>query len=196
MKRLNKSNKILPDALILARCQREPWLFGILVDRYQNLFLRKSRAIVHSPDLAEDVVQEVFLKIYKNADKFQEMPGASFKSWAYKVLLNTSYTQYAEQKREQARINYLDSYDMDKISSAEEAENNSERRALVKSILAHMPSSVARLLRLYFIEGKSQKEIALIEHTSPGALRVRMYRAKKYFRDNLKTQSSPQDFYI
>lgn len=190
----NLSHKILSDGEILKRSQKEPWLFGMLVNRYQKSFLRKSQVIVRSLDLAEDIVQDVFLKIYKNASSFHETSGTSFNSWAYKILLNTSYTYYARQKAELAYITHMDSVDIDALDVVrDENFEISDRHSLVESILVRMPQSIARLLRLYFLEGKSQKEIALLERTSPGAIRVRMYRAKRYFRDNFKDIKLFQD---
>ena len=136
--------------------------------------------------MAEDIVQETFLKIYKNAHHFNKVSGAGFKSWAYKILINTSYTYYTKQKRELASVSYMDSPDIDKIESGMENEMVSDKHFLIELIFSRMPKQMTRLLKLYFFEGKSQKEIAVLERISPGALRVRMYRAKKYFRDNFK----------
>src|SRR3989338_5931217 len=87
----------LSDAKILKDSQYYPWMFGTLVDRYQDAFLRKGLYILRSQDDAEDAVQDTFIKIYKNAHKFSEKRNASFQSWAYKILINTCY-DYASQK--------------------------------------------------------------------------------------------------
>jgi RNA polymerase sigma-70 factor (ECF subfamily) len=176
--------KKLSDGEILSRSVAEPWLFGILVEKYQKAFLRKSLGIVRSEDLAEDIVQDTFLKIYKNAESFIETPGASFKSWAYKILLNTCYTYYAKQRREQLFQINMESSDIDMIEVQEE--KKVDQRSFVQSILSRMPRPLAKLLHMYFLEGKSQKEIARIEHISPGAVRARMHRGKKYFKEHFK----------
>jgi len=80
------------DEELLALSIKKPEVFGILLDRYQNAFLRKSQSVVFSREEAEDIVQETFTKIYTNAHRFEVVPGASFKSWGYRILLNTSFT--------------------------------------------------------------------------------------------------------
>ena len=66
----------LSDEMILARSQAEPWLFAILLERYEAAFLRKAKSIVWSELDAEEVVQDAFTKIYINAAKFEVREGA------------------------------------------------------------------------------------------------------------------------
>lgn len=84
----------LSDDEVLNRAVAQPWLFGVLLDRYQASFLRKAKAVLSDPRDAEEVVQDTFTKIYVNADKFIPQPGASFSSWAWRILLNTIFTRY------------------------------------------------------------------------------------------------------
>ena len=67
------------DEVVLERSMEHPALFRILVDRYQDAFLRKAESIIHSREEAEDIVQETFTKIYFNARRFKtvEVPPSS-----------------------------------------------------------------------------------------------------------------------
>ncbi len=96
------------DEDILAASVQHPSLFALLVRKYEEAFLRKARGIVRDEAAAEDIVQEAFVKIYLNAKKFQKVEGASFSSWAYRIVINTALTQYMKQKREQGRTAQLD----------------------------------------------------------------------------------------
>src|SRR4051812_3634121 len=93
--------KAWKDEDVLYRSVEYPGAFGVLVDRYQKEFLRKVQRIVRNKDDAEDVVQDAFVKIYKNAHTFEVQEGAQFSSWAYKILLNTCFTFCKKRKREQ-----------------------------------------------------------------------------------------------
>ncbi len=55
--------KDLTDEEVLKRSQKEPWIYAVLLDRYQAAFLRKARSIVHNELDAEEVVQDAFTKI-------------------------------------------------------------------------------------------------------------------------------------
>ena len=179
----------LSDKEVLKKSFQNPRYFSILVDRYQEAFLRKSLSITHRQEEAEDVVQETFIKIYRHGKKWREKEGASFKSWAYIILRNTCYSYYKKQKRYSLRIK---SVDMREHEFEDEAtipiETREEKKSYIESILSLMPNKLSEILRLYFLEEKSQKEIAVIENLSIGAVRTRISRAKDYFR-KLSTQN-------
>ncbi|MGB3922144.1 MAG: RNA polymerase sigma factor [Minisyncoccia bacterium] len=170
----------LSDANVLQKSQEAPWMFGILVERHQEAFLRKGESILHSRDAAEDAVQETFIKIYKYSHKFSERKGASFRSWAYRILVNTCYTHSSKKTREASRVKAIDFAELDLIGS--EVIRDREQLSFVQSVLSRLPENLARLLSLYFFEEKSYEEIAEIERLSLSAVRSGLHRAKKQFR--------------
>ena len=89
----------LKDEEILRSSLDQPAMFEILVEKYQEPLLRAALRVVRGREEAEDIVQEAFVKMYKNADKFQKLDGIEFKSWAYKVAINTAITHYRKLKR-------------------------------------------------------------------------------------------------
>ena len=156
-------------------------MFGMLIDRYQEAFLRKGLYILRSRDIAEDAVQDTFIKIYKNARKFSERQGASFQSWAYKILISSCY-DYASQKiMSSNRIKLMDFSDLD-VSGGVEFFSDKEQTSFVRSVLVRLPQRLSRLLFLYFFEDKSYEEIASLEHISLSAVRSGLYRARRQFK--------------
>ncbi len=180
---LQMKTKSLPsDAQVLKSSQSHPWMFGILVDRYQEAFLRKGLYMLHSRDLAEDAVQETFLKIYKHAHKFSNRKGASFRSWAYKILTNTCLSLSSRKVLDRARVQAVDFAELDNSSSTSDY-TSKEQVSFVRSVLSRLPSKLSRLLFLYFFEEKSYEEIALIEQVSLSSVRSGLHRAKKQFKN-------------
>ena len=177
------------DNEILTASIREPNAFSVLIDRYQEAFLRKSTAIVHSREEAEDIVQDTFLKIYRNNHKFKGQDGASFKSWAYQILRNTCYTYYVKNKKYRSETKLVDFSERDfEDVEVKQEEMREETVKKVRFTLSLLPKSLVTVLRLYFLEEKSQKEIAEAEHISTGAVRARIHRAKKILKEyNLHT---------
>lgn len=157
-------------------------MFGVLVDRYQKAFLRKGLSILRSQELAEDVVQETFIKIYKNAGKFSEIEGASFSSWAYKILTNTCYTYISREVAKREKVEVMDFADLDVSGSVENRESR-EQASLVHSVLARLPYKLSRLLTLYFFEDRSYEEIATEENMTLSAVRSGLHRARKQFKN-------------
>ena len=176
------------DEQVLTSSIKHPSLFALLVRKYEEPFLRKAMSIVHSPEEAEDIVQEAFTKIYLNAGKFKTVAGASFSSWGYRILINTALTHYAKRKREGGRVVELDeeiwALIPDKnLRQFEKKEFVDE----VASVLSRMPEPLAKALAMFFIDGKTQEEIAKEEGVSVGAIKTRVHRAKAEFKKIYKT---------
>ncbi len=174
---------VLTDAEILVRLKRNPSLFALIVRRYEQPFLRRARAIVRDPRDAEEIVQDTFTKIYLYADRYEPQTGASFSSWAYTILNRVAYTKYTSRRKEsRTRVDlepeHLESLPDTQISFFEELSVRNE----VLAVLAKLPEKAARLLRLQFLEGKTQEEIATAERLSVSAVKTRVHRAKKLFR--------------
>ena len=171
------------DEDILALSVNKPAFFGVLVDRYQEAFLRKALTVVKVKEDADDIVQETFIKIYRNADKFRVQEGASFKSWGYKILMNTSFTRYQKMKKKGNAFAELSPEFYETI--ADTGVDNMETKTImddVASVFLKMPKHLAKVLYLHFIEGRPHKEIAEKEGVTVSAIKTRVHRAKKEFK--------------
>lgn len=172
----------LSDEEVLRRSQLQPWHFATLLERYQAAFTRKASTIMRDPRDVEEVVQDTFVKIYKNADQFVPQPGAQFSSWAYRILLNTAYTAYQRQVKYGQRVQLLESEILEFIAPADSASITAEVRDGVERILVRLPEQFAVVLRLHYLERWPQQAIA--DHTGEtvGTIKTRMFRAKQAFR--------------
>ena len=134
---------------------------------------------------AEDVVQDTFVKIYLNAKRFKVQEGASFKSWAYKILINTSLTKAKRMSREWNRTVIDDDPEfMESLPDTNINKHEYKRLDIDEflSIVSRLPVIFARLLKLSVLEGRSSEQIAKEEGVSVGAVRTRLHRAKKEFQ--------------
>ena len=174
----------LADAEVLARAKREPELFAVLVRRYEAPLLRRAKAILHSPEDAEEVVQDAFTKMYLYADRYMPTAGATFSSWAYTILNRVAYTKYQKNKALRNERVELEPEHYESLADvkAEFIEDLTIRNEVI-SALALLPETAAKILRLQFIEGKTQEEIAKSEDLSVSAVKTRVHRAKKLFKD-------------
>ena len=173
----------LSDAEALASSGREPELFAVLVRRYETALLRRARTILKSPEDAEEAVQDAFTKMYLYADRYHSQEGASFASWAYTILNRVAYTKYKAKSLEWGKRTELlpEHYESLPDARAEFIEDLSIRNEVLAA-LAKLPETAAKILRLQFIEGKSQEEIAAKENLSIPAVKTRIHRAKKLFK--------------
>ncbi|MEZ4103752.1 MAG: RNA polymerase sigma factor [Candidatus Paceibacterota bacterium] len=178
----------LSDEAILERSQSEPWLFAVLLDRYETAFLRKAMSIIHNKDDAEEVVQDTFTKIYVNATSFSPQEGAKFSSWAYKILMNTAFTRYQKLLKEGQRFASLDPEFEQFISEKTDTQNKVEKRDGIERILSRLPEHFVLVLRLHYLERWSHADIANHTNESVGTIKVRIHRAKNAFRRESKKE--------
>jgi len=173
----------ISDEEIFQRSQIKPEIYSVILVRYREAFLRKAKMVMKTDEAAEDVVQETFTKIYLKAKYFESRGEGSFKSWAYKVLMNTAFTHYQKSKRGDV-VAFTDEF-AEVFPDAKQIEGKDQKELAdyINSVLVRMPDHFAKVLTKFFIEGKTQEEIAEEEGASIGAIKTKVYRAKEAFRD-------------
>lgn len=182
----------LSDEELLKRSFNHPHLFERLLERYEEAFLRKAYYILGTKEAAQDAVQDAFVKIYKNAKRFEPQPGAGFKSWAYRILVNTCFTAYKKAKGEGAFLADLDP-EIQELVSDKGAKDRREQeldRDEVESLLRELSDGLAEPMRLHFIEGKPHADVAKIMGISEGAVRARVHRAKQELKELIDERKS------
>ena len=176
--------KDAPDDEVLAASRRDPEVFSLLVERYEAAFMRKARSILYTPEDAEEVVQDTFTRIYLYADRYQPQEGASFSSWAYAILIRLAFTRYQKMKKLRGRTLDMDPEAYERLADTSEFVEDLTMRDEVLMALSRIPEASARVLRLQFLEGKSQEEIAELEGSTVSAVKTRVHRAKKLFKNS------------
>lgn len=173
------------DEAVLKAALRDPEAYVILVRRYEDAFMRKALSILRVQEDAEEVVQDTFTRIYLYGGRFSPQEGASFSSWGYAILTRQCFTRYQKQKRDRARRTELEPDAYERLPDTQSFEEDLTIRNEVLMALSRIPDAAARVLRMQFLEGKSQEEIALSEGQSISAVKTRVHRAKKLFKNEL-----------
>lgn len=171
------------DEEILTLAVKDPRHFRLIIERYEAAFLRKAKSILGEREEVADVVAETFTKIYFNAARFHPVEGASFRSWAYRILVNTALTYYQKLKKRRGDLPLTEvelGTMVDHRGGA--AFEQAEWRDYVASYLHRLPAATSRILRLFFLEDRPQEEIAALEGVSVAAVKTRLHRAKKEFK--------------
>lgn len=169
------------DSEVLTLSIQNPELFSVIVSRYERVFLDKITKILRSKEEAYDVVQDTFVKIYIHADKFEPQEGATFKSWAYKILLNTCFSFCKKKKREREFVSNLDEETMSMFGSPDKAFEKMVVLDRFFTVVSKIPVALARVLSMAVVQGKSNEDIAKAEGITVGAVRTRLHRARKEF---------------
>ncbi len=173
----------MTDEEIFSKSFSEPKLFEIIVERYEEAFLRKARTIVRNEELAKDIVQDAFVKMYLYGKKYRPQEGARWSSWAYKILINTCFAYHQKIKKDK-QFSTAFTEELEAVTPDEsEHETHKNDREYVMSLVDRLPETFARILRLYVIDGKDYAAIAQAENISVGAVKTRMHRAKAALKE-------------
>lgn len=171
------------DEEILRKSLEDPSYFSILLDKYQRAFLRVAYGVVRHREEAEDIVQEAFCDIYRKADYFEKQEGATFKSWAYRVVLNRAISHYRKLKKERERYTSLEPVHYENLGARGDLAGELDTKITVEKLLERLPKDLQRVLRAYYLDDMSYVDIAEQEEISLSTLKMRLFRAKRMLRE-------------
>ena len=163
--------------------------FKEIVVRYEKKLMRYILRLGNfSKESAEDLLQDVFIKIYRHLHSFD--PSLKFSSWAYRITHNEVISEFRRSKARPKTVN-IDSAEIINFfkSSSDLIRNlkNKELKNSIQVLISEIPQKYQEVLILFFLEEKKYAEISDILRISEGAVATRLNRAKKYFR-NLAAQ--------
>ena len=156
---------------------------GLLYDRHRLPVFRTALAITHDQDAAEDILQEVFLRLHTYVHRVDTSLPLS--PWLYRITVNLSYTYVT--RRNKWRVPLEDFVDQligpAKYSPEPVIERHDDIRIMQKAIDT-LPFSQRVVIVLYYLNDLSLQEIAEILGVPVGTVKSRLH----YGRENLRKQ--------
>jgi len=162
--------------------------FGTLVNLYKRKVFHLAYSLTHDEHTADDLAQEVFIKVYFALKKFKGQ--SEFGTWLYRIAVN----HCRDFLRKKSRIKILSFEDIkDPVSTLEneglleEREREEEqKRTAVHTYIRKLPEKYRIILSLRDIQGFSYEEITNILGLSPGTVDSRLHRARKMLRKKME----------
>ena len=127
---------------------------------------------------AEELTQEVYLKLWENLHRYN--PGSNFMAWAWRVARNLLIDAHRRCRREREAA-WLDSEIIDRLPSSEDPHENAEHRQrlrLVAAGLRQLTEELAELILLRDFAGLSYQEMAEAMDVPLGTIKSRLNRAR------------------
>jgi RNA polymerase sigma-70 factor, ECF subfamily len=151
-----------------------------LVERYQTGLIIHCENILKDRQDAEDVAQEAFLKAYKNLAAFSK-DRARFSTWLYQIATNLCIDHLRKHKTK------VVVEDIEKYAELVQPEGleQDEVLAIRQAVDTLEPPQYAEIIKAYFWEGKSYREIAELHSTSVNTVGTWISRAKTQLREKL-----------
>ena len=163
-----------------------------LYNRYARVVYSFAMRIVGDPMLAEEVLQEVFVRTWRQADRFQRSRG-NFGSWLLSITHNLAIDEIRKRQRRPQKSDSVDVSDalfglVDEATNVEEAAQAGALRVRVKTALLVLPEAQREAIELAFFSGMSQREISSHLDVPLGTIKTRMRLGLKKLRQELETE--------
>lgn len=175
-----------------AKCGDEH-AFTCLVRAYQDKVYSMAFYMTKNRQDAEDVTQEVFLKVWRSLDTYKEV--ASPGVWIMQIAKNACFDYLRGRKRTQTEPLYevYDGEQVERPLADEDVQSNpaaaavqDERRQAVARAIMQLPPEHREVLVLRYIDGLSYEQMAKVLKERQGTVKSRLWRAKKSLKNILE----------
>lgn len=182
-------NETSDEALLAATAGGDARAFALLVTRYSPRVLAFAQAVLRNPAEAEDVAQEVFVKLWQNAAGWQA-ERAQLSTWLFRVTRNAAIN-YSQRVRSPEQA--WNASVPDPAGEALEAEiERTEQAQQLQAAIAALPEKQRSAMALVYGQGMRQKEAAAVMSLSLKAFEALLVRARRSLRDTLAVVPSAQ----
>ena len=169
------------DAELIERCLRKDnAAWELVVARFRRRVFHISYKFTGKHDEAEDLTQEIFLKVFRSLDKFNR--DADFSTWLSSVARNYCIDRYRASKREkEVLVEDALAYDLAPASSGNpyRALEDQDRRSLVRRGLAQLPGKLREAVIVRDLQGLSYQEMASRLALPEGTVKSRINRGRE-----------------
>ncbi|WNQ11523.1 sigma-70 family RNA polymerase sigma factor [Paenibacillus aurantius] len=162
--------------------------FRILIERYRGYLFQVVLSVVRHPKDAEDVTQEVFLRIYSALPQYQYQ---GFKTWITRIAVNKAIDHTRRARSQKAEpVECIEDYASfrEDEPSVEGAYLDKEKKELLHRSLQQIPDNYRDILHAYYIEDKSYQEIAAEQGIERKSVESKLYRARQWLRKHWKEE--------
>jgi len=159
--------------------------FRYLIKKYKDLAFSVAVSVVKNEFEAEEVVQEAFIKSYKNLSSLKER--ANFKTWFCRILINEAFKRLKKIREEIVLPTNQILPAIEDFEDTFKGFNSDEQSFLVNESLKKIASKECLLLQLFYLEGNSIDHITNLTGWSETNVKVILHRARKHLLVVVKT---------
>jgi len=158
--------------------------FTAIIQKYQERLYWHIRRLVIDHEDANDVLQNVFIKVWKNLEGFRE--DAQLFTWLYKIATNECLTFLEQQKRKSAvSLSDIETGLSNKLRADSQFDANKLEWKLQKAILS-LPEKQRVVFNLRYYDEMPYEEMSRVLETSEGALKASYHHAVKKIEEFIK----------
>lgn len=166
--------------------ERDQIAFRALVEEYQNKFLSMAYKYTNNYNDAEDLCQEIFIKVYKNLPSFKNKSKLS--TWLYKIAINTCIDWNRKNINSRISLMNLRNKEVKDVKSSYDTEDiiiYKEYQKIIHKTVYSLKDKYKSIVILYHFNQLSYKEISNILNIPTKTIETRLYRARKQIKTKL-----------
>ncbi len=190
-KTIDEKKPNISDEQLIARFQLgDVQAYDILVHRYKDQLLNFVFRFVGNRTDAEDIIQETFLRVYRNKHMYKEI--AKFSTWVYTIAGNLAKTELRRRKRHKIFsvsnfVNEEKDFDIpDRDHSPEKKVDSSIQESIIQKAIEKLPIKFKEVIVLRDIQGFAYEEISQILNIPLGTVKSRVNRGRLKLQEDLK----------
>ncbi len=162
---------------------KDDWFEKQIDELYPRLHRSMTAYLAGSGVEAEDILQETFMKAYKNIDQFEG--NSSMYTWLYSIARNKCIDEFRKRKYESKRSSIpVEEYEIE--SDEFKAKDGQEDVKLLKEAISQLPELLRSIVVMKSIDGLTYPEISDVTGVNEQTLKNRMFRARKQLAEILK----------
>ncbi len=168
--------------------------FDFLIQKYRKPIIRFMYRMVHNQAVAEELAQEVFLRVYRSRETYRAE--ARFSTWLYRIATNLGVNHARDTRHERAASTvYLDEPDPESGTTPDVADTTPDveakilRRERMEAIRQHvmaLPERQRMAVLMHKYEGMDYRQIGEVLKLSESATKSLLFRAYQTLREKLK----------
>ncbi len=189
-KNVLSAEKVTDETLIARFQQGDVQAFDVLVRRYKDQLLNFVFRFVGNRVDAEDIVQETFLRVFKNKHYYKEI--AKFSTWVYTIAGNLAKTELRRRKRRKVFsvsnfVNEERDFDIpDSNRNPEKEVDGSIKDDFIQKAIEKLPPKFKEVILLRDVQGFAYEEISQILSIPLGTVKSRVNRGRLKLQEDLK----------
>ena len=166
--------------------------YTFLVNRYKDMVFTLALKMLRDREEAEEVAQDVFVKVYEKLSKFKGE--AKFSTWLYKVVYNTCLDRIKKIRRGVLVVAMEDITErqIKTVDNALDEMEQKERDDAIQECMSLLTPDESALLTLFYFEELSFKEISKITGISTNNLKVKLFRSRKKLALIMQEKIAPE----
>lgn len=166
---------------ILTKEESSEELFESLIEKHYNQIVKLALMYVKDREMAEDIAQDVFLKVYKNLKKFKKQSG--YYTWIYRIAVNQC-KDYLKSSGYQKTVPLMETSIVDSKDPLDIAMHHWEQEWLIDCI-DHLSPMLKQVIILYYYNDMTTVEISAITKAKESTVRTRLTRARGLLKEML-----------